>query len=176
MERTIGLPFSPAEVPKPSSQARRSRRGARLRIRRASREGGLRSSSHRTAGAVDVHHCAGWGGWRFNPLSGPALFLEHSGANGLASVIASVTIPPGSPARRTSEVLEALVTRVLATCKDNARVSADPRGNDACEPRRRLWRSCRLATRSPDDRSRPSPATPSKPGRYGCCSARRSPE
>lgn len=124
VERTLGLPFSPAEVPQLS--LRRDVLDAALdcaSVEQVANEGSGLALIGRPAPwtcTIALHGADG----PSIPLSGPALFLEHSGAN---SVIASVTIPPGSPARRTSEVLEALVTRVLATCKDKARVSAESR-------------------------------------------------
>lgn len=127
VERTLGLPFSPAEVSQPS-------------LRRDVLDAGL------DCAAVEQVAMEGTGlaligrpmPWTCNitlhranapllPLSGPALFLEHTGVKGPASVIASVEIPQGLPAPRISEVLDVLVKRVLVTCKDKAMVLAKSR-------------------------------------------------
>jgi hypothetical protein len=127
VERTLVLPFSLAEVPKPS--LRSGVLNAALdcaSVEQVAKEGSGLALIGRPAPWTCAIAVGGTDGAPI-PLSGPALFLEHSGTKGPASVIASVTIPPGSPARRTSEILEVLATRVLATCKNEARVSAESR-------------------------------------------------
>jgi hypothetical protein len=172
VERTLGLPFSPAEV-------------TELSLRRDVVDAALDCAS--------VEQVAGEGSglaligqpapWTCNialhgvdgtsiPLPGPALFLEHSGAKGFASVIASVTIPPGSPARRTSEVLEALAARGSPCARTRHGFQQNP-------VRQRLLSAsesgaAELSLGCPNQmiRCRPSPANLSKPGRYGWCSGR----
>ncbi|MGO7585939.1 hypothetical protein ACC689_29055 [Rhizobium ruizarguesonis] len=127
-ERTpLDLPFSPAELPRPS--LRSDVLDAALDcvpVEQVVKDG----SGLALIGTVAPWECTirlGGADSSSIPLSGPTLLLEHAGAKGAPSVIASVTILPGAPPRGTSQVLEALATRVLAICKDKTWVSAESR-------------------------------------------------
>ncbi|MGR9345022.1 hypothetical protein ACU8NW_10485 [Rhizobium leguminosarum] len=127
VERALDMPFSPADALKPS--LRNDIIEAALDCgsveRIAKQDAGLALVGKPTQWACSI--TLGSPDAAATPLLGPTLFLEHPRGDGVAPAIASTTISAGQLLPRTSEVLEALATRILANCKNQTRIPAESR-------------------------------------------------